>query len=88
VIGSTIALAGHGTRRLRGVPGEWPLFLAGEDSVGLSRGPPQPEPTPFRDRISLTVARKAPRVARMMIRAEQAAARTLTRRRVAPRRGG
>ena len=87
VIGSNIALTQRGTRRLRGVPGEWPLFLAAEDGVGPSRGPPQPERTPLSDRVSLIMARKAPRVARTMIRAEQAAARTLTRRRVAPRRG-
>jgi class 3 adenylate cyclase len=86
VIGSEIAFTERGTRRLRGVPGEWPLFLATETGVGPSRGPLQPEPTPLGDRVSLIMARKAPRVARTVIRAEQAAARTLTRRRV-PRGG-
>ena len=39
VIGSNIALTQRGTRRLRGVPGEWPLFLAAEDGMGALARP-------------------------------------------------
>ena len=81
VIGSDVALAHHATRRLKGVPGEWSLFV-------VLDGGPRPAPVPARrdhvrlgDTIGLALARRAPRVLRAMIHAEQAAAQTLTARR-------
>ncbi|MEZ0292714.1 MAG: adenylate/guanylate cyclase domain-containing protein, partial [Solirubrobacteraceae bacterium] len=84
VLGSDVSLAPRGTRRLRGVPGEWPLYLARDEEARPSPAGP-PEPTPFGDRVSLIMARKAPRFARSIIRAEQTAARTLARQRPVPR---
>jgi class 3 adenylate cyclase len=80
VIGSDLVLVHHATRQLKGVPGEWPLFAHRD-------GSPRPAPVDrradrarFGDTVGLTLARRAPRVLRTMIRAEQAAA-SLTRRR-------
>ena len=81
VIGSDVALTHHAARRLKGVPGEWSLFAALD-------GGPRPAPVHTRrdhvrlgDTAGLALARRAPRVLRTIIRAEQAAAQTLTARR-------
>lgn len=81
VIGSDVALAHRATRKLKGVPGEWSLFA-------VLDGGSRPAPVPVRrdhmrlgDTVGLALARRAPRVLRTMIRAEQAAAQALTARR-------
>jgi hypothetical protein len=79
VIGSNIALAPRGTRRLKGVPGAWSLFvvLDAESTPAPSSRRSRPR---LGDQLSLALARHAPRVARKVIGAEQAAARRLTAR--------
>jgi class 3 adenylate cyclase len=78
VIGSDVALAHHSTPKLKGVPGEWSLFAVLD---GVSRPAPVPtraERVRLGDAVGLALARRAPRVLRTMIRAEQAATHTLT----------
>jgi class 3 adenylate cyclase len=83
VIGSDLALAHHASRVLKGVPGEWPLFAL---LNGVS--PPAPVLEHSRrnrlrlgDTVGLALARRAPRVLRAMIRAEQTAAEAARARR-------
>ena len=78
VIGSDVALAHHATRRLKGVPGEWSLFV-------VLDGGSRPAPVTARrdhvrlgDTVGLALARRAPRALRTMIRAEQAATQAFT----------
>ena len=83
VIGSDIASPRAAPAGCAASLANGPCTFARRGGPTVAGGPP--EPTPFGDRVSLIMARKAPRFARSMIRAEQAAARTLARQRAAPR---
>ncbi len=73
VIGSDVRLAHHATRRLKGVPGEWSLFVL-LDGVSRPAGvAARRDRVRLGDAVGLTLARRAPRVLRTIIRAEQAA---------------
>jgi class 3 adenylate cyclase len=81
VIGSDVALAHHATRRLKGVPGEWSLFAVLDGGSRPASVPARRDHVRLGDTVGLALARRAPRVLRTMIRAEQAAAQTLATRR-------
>jgi len=71
VVGSGIEFAPRGTHSLKGAPGDWALFaVQGEEA---ERGEPNPELAPVQpnlaDRLSRTLARRAPGVARAGARA-------------------
>jgi pimeloyl-ACP methyl ester carboxylesterase len=81
VIGSDVALAHHATRRLKGVPGEWSLCAVRDGGARPAPVPARRDHVRLGDTVGLALARRAPRVLRTMIRAEQFAAHTLTARR-------
>jgi class 3 adenylate cyclase len=81
VIGSGVSLAYRVTRRIKGVPGEWSLFAARDEDSQASPSVPARERLRPGDRLALSLARHAPRVARRVIGAEQIAAQRLTLRR-------
>ena len=78
VIGSDVALAYSATRRLKGVPGEWPLFAVGDGGSRPAAVSVRRDHLRLGDSVGLALARRAPRALRTMIRAEQAAAKGLT----------
>ena len=77
VIGSDVALAHHATRRLKGVPGEWSLFAVLDGGSRPAAVPARRDQLRLGDTVGLALARRTPRALRTMIRAEQAAAKTL-----------
>ena len=72
VVGSGIEFDGRGTHSLKGAPGEWALFAV-QDEVQRDRGPTSADLAPVRpdinDRLTRTLARRAPRLARAGARA-------------------
>jgi class 3 adenylate cyclase len=66
VVGSGIAFGDRGMHSLKGVPGEWRLFVAAGEDTRLANLPPPPDPVqdPLIDRIA-----HRPRLARVLARA-------------------
>ena len=72
VTGSGLAFDARGTHTLKGAPGEWALFAVHEDAVH-DRDQPTADFAPIRpelsDRLARALARRAPSLARVGIRA-------------------
>ena len=78
VVGSGIEFDARGTHALKGAPGEWALFAV-RDDARQERGPSIAELAPVRpdlnDRLSRTLARRAPGIGRVAVRALRGRAR-------------
>jgi hypothetical protein len=79
VAGSGLTFADRGTHVLKGVPGQYPVYLltgTRDESVLL---PPETPMTTALDRMALRTARTAPRAARAMMRVGNAVQRRRAR---------
>ena len=76
IAGSRVVLTDRGARSLKGVPGEWTLFTAGDTAPVLGPVLPTSTPTTRRtDRVMERVASRFPGVARAGVRAARAFSR-------------
>jgi hypothetical protein len=73
-VGSGIGFTERGTHRLKGVPGEWQIYRVSEEGPPLEPASVDQEPVSVGDRAVLALARRAPRVARAVVRTERALA--------------
>ena len=80
VVGSGISFSGRGAHTFKGVPGAWQIYRVSEEGTPSQRPSGDAEPVSVSDRAGLALARRAPRVARALVRSERALA-GLTRKR-------
>jgi len=79
VLGSGIQFEDRGIHELKGVPGAWRIYAVGRGQETKPRHYDAPEPRPA-DKAGVALARRAPRLAQAVVRAERSLARVATRR--------
>lgn len=72
VVGSGISFSERGRHKLKGVPGEWQIYRVSEHGSPSESPSGDPEAMSVSDRAGLALARRAPRLARTMVRTERA----------------